>query len=245
VPEHWTAFGKRRGGNCCDLMYATTFGDAILNYLYSIVEAVTRAALWTVGLDSSVGRLHTDKNGRASLALDVMEPARPDVDAWLLDVLERRVFSPSEFAELPDSDRRISTKVARELSEIALRWRSLIGPVVEQVASAILASHRPAAKLALHLTHTHHRTAARRSLAHRTEPGSVDVPPIAAIPSVVAPPVKVAARCIITGRYGRGGIPSRVKRERSLQLNAVQPRQLKSVRPARRPMAGRRPSARA
>jgi hypothetical protein len=117
----------------------------------------------------------------------VVEPARPDVDAWLFDVLERRIFSPSEFAELSDGVCRISAKLTRELSEIAPRWRSLIGPVVEQVASAILASHKPTAKLALHLTHSHHRTAARRSLAYRTEPNSVDaLPAMAILPA--APP---------------------------------------------------------
>jgi CRISPR-associated protein Cas1 len=46
-------------------MYATSPANAILNYLYAILETETRVALYTVGLDPSVGILHTDRNGRA------------------------------------------------------------------------------------------------------------------------------------------------------------------------------------
>jgi CRISPR-associated endonuclease Cas1 len=200
VPEHWLTFGRRRSGKGGNAMQATTPANAILNYLYAILETEARIALLTVGLDPSLGILHADKDGRASLALDVMETLRPDVDTWLLNVLASRVFSPTEFVELPDGVCRISAKLTRELAETAPRWRALLGPVVERVASSILAAHKPTAKLALHLTHTHHRTAVQRSLAHRTDPGSVDMAPVLAISPPAGPPAKVAASCVECGK---------------------------------------------
>jgi CRISPR/Cas system-associated endonuclease Cas1 len=37
--------------------------------------------------------LHADQRNRDSLALDAMEPVRGNVDAFLLDLLEDRVFT--------------------------------------------------------------------------------------------------------------------------------------------------------
>lgn len=44
-----------------------------------------------------MGVLHADLPARDSLALDLMEPVRPDVDAYVLDLLSVRVFRASYF----------------------------------------------------------------------------------------------------------------------------------------------------
>jgi CRISPR-associated protein Cas1 len=41
-------------------------------------------------LDPRLGIVHADAKGRQSLALDLMEPVRPEVDAFVLDMIERR-----------------------------------------------------------------------------------------------------------------------------------------------------------
>jgi hypothetical protein len=45
------------------------------------------------GLVELFGVLHADQRNRDSLALDAMEPVRGNVDAFLLDLLEDRVFT--------------------------------------------------------------------------------------------------------------------------------------------------------
>lgn len=58
--------------------------NAILNYLYAILEAEARLAIAALGLDPGLGFLHFDTRTRDSLACDVLEPVRPEVDAYLL-----------------------------------------------------------------------------------------------------------------------------------------------------------------
>jgi hypothetical protein len=52
--------------------------NAILNYLYAILEAETRLACLTLGLDPGLGIVHADHRDRDSFALDLMEaPDQP------------------------------------------------------------------------------------------------------------------------------------------------------------------------
>jgi CRISPR-associated protein Cas1 len=60
----------------------------MLNYLYALLEAETTIACHAVGLDPTIGIVHADNRGRDSLALDLMETARPKVDAYVLDLLQ-------------------------------------------------------------------------------------------------------------------------------------------------------------
>jgi CRISPR/Cas system-associated endonuclease Cas1 len=44
-----------------------------------------------------VGVVHADNPYRDSFAYDVMEPIRPDVDAWLLDFVQNHKFTVKGF----------------------------------------------------------------------------------------------------------------------------------------------------
>ena len=57
--------------------------NAILNYCYSVAAAEARIAVIEAGCDPGLGVLHLDRQGRASFALDVLEPVRPHVDAYV------------------------------------------------------------------------------------------------------------------------------------------------------------------
>lgn len=52
-----------------------------LNYAYGVTLGRVAAALHGAGACLSIGFLHADKPGRASLAYDALEPLRPIIDA--------------------------------------------------------------------------------------------------------------------------------------------------------------------
>lgn len=51
--------------------------NALLSFLYTLLALDVQSALESVGLDPYVGFFHTDRPGRAGLALDMMEELRP------------------------------------------------------------------------------------------------------------------------------------------------------------------------
>ena len=55
VPGHWRTFGTRTSPLTGSPRLAANPANAILNYLYALVEAETRIALLTVGLDPALG----------------------------------------------------------------------------------------------------------------------------------------------------------------------------------------------
>ena len=82
VPDHWRTFGARVSLLTGSPRLAANPANAILNYLYSLLEAEARLAASAMGLDPGLGVLHMDTTARGSLACDLMEPCRADVDAY-------------------------------------------------------------------------------------------------------------------------------------------------------------------
>jgi CRISP-associated protein Cas1 len=65
--------------------------NALLSYLYTLLTYEVASALETVGLDPYVGYLHSDRPGRPSLALDLMEELRPIfADRLALTLINRK-----------------------------------------------------------------------------------------------------------------------------------------------------------
>lgn len=72
--------------------------NAMLSFAYSLLSHDCASALESVGLDAYVGFLHTDRPGRASLALDLMEELRPCMaDRFVLTLINNRMIKPEEF----------------------------------------------------------------------------------------------------------------------------------------------------
>lgn len=72
--------------------------NALLSFVYTLLTNMTASALETVGLDPYVGFMHTDRPGRVSLALDLMEELRPVfADRFVLSLINKRIVSPSGF----------------------------------------------------------------------------------------------------------------------------------------------------
>jgi CRISP-associated protein Cas1 len=72
--------------------------NALLSFGYSLLMHDCASALQAVGLDPAVGFLHTDRPGRLSLALDLMEEFRPVVvDRLVISMINQRQLKPADF----------------------------------------------------------------------------------------------------------------------------------------------------
>lgn len=72
--------------------------NALLSFCYSILTNDCIAALQGVGLDPYVGFMHTDRPGRASLALDLVEEFRPVLaDRFVLTLVNTGAVKPDDF----------------------------------------------------------------------------------------------------------------------------------------------------
>lgn len=72
--------------------------NALLSFLYTILEHDVSSALETVGLDPESGFFHTDRSGRRSLALDLMEEFRAYlVDRLVLSLINLKQISGDGF----------------------------------------------------------------------------------------------------------------------------------------------------
>jgi CRISPR-associated endonuclease Cas1 len=134
VPVKWTRFDSRASALTHGPRAATNPINALLNYVYSLLESETRLALLAAGLDPTLGVLHADQRNRDSFALDAMEPIRPAVDAFVLDLLEERVLTSRDFVELPNGVCRVRTPLTHDLAVTLPRWRQLVAPVVAHLA---------------------------------------------------------------------------------------------------------------
>jgi hypothetical protein len=119
--------------------------NAILNYLYCLLESESRLAAVARGLDPGLGVLHVDTKARDSLACDLMEPVRPQVDAFLLDWITREPLKRQWFFEKSDGNCRLMAPFTAQLSETAPMWGRAVAPFAEWVTRALWSS---SAKLA-------------------------------------------------------------------------------------------------
>src|SRR5882762_5802026 len=119
--------------------------NAILNYLYALLEAEARLAAAALGLDPGFGVLHADQQARDSLACDLMEPIRPQVDAYLGDWITRQPLKREWFFEESNGNCRLTGPFTMRLSETAATWGRAVAPIAEWVAQAFWSPSRKSA----------------------------------------------------------------------------------------------------
>jgi len=79
--------------------------NALLSLGYALLRHDVQSAVNIVGFDPYLGYLHTQRYGRPSLALDLMEEFRPlVVDAVVLSALNRKTIAPTDFTTEPLSN---------------------------------------------------------------------------------------------------------------------------------------------
>ena len=87
--------------------------NAMLSFVYTLLTNQITSALEVVGLDPCVGYLHTERPGRASLALDLIEEFRAVyADRFVLSLINKKIINKKNFtkkengAVLMDDDSR-------------------------------------------------------------------------------------------------------------------------------------------
>ena len=63
-----------------------------------------------------------------------MEPVRPHVDAFVLNLARTRTFSAKDFAETREGACRLASSLAQELAPTMATWAKLVAPYAEAVA---------------------------------------------------------------------------------------------------------------
>lgn len=140
VPEHWRTFGTRKSPLTESPRLAVNPPNAMLNYLYALLESQARLASAALGLDPGLGVMHVDSRTHDSLACDLMEPVRPQVDAYLLDWISREPLQREWFFEKRDGNCRLMGSLAVQLSQTARVWSHALAPLVEWVARMLWAT---------------------------------------------------------------------------------------------------------
>jgi hypothetical protein len=140
VPAHWRTFGVRRSPLTGSPRSAANPANALLNYLYALLEAEARIAALAVGLDPGMGVLHADQRGRDSLACDLMEAVRPAVDGYVLDLLQARTFALRDFFETRQGGCRLLPPLTHLLAETAPAWARAVAPIAEWIARQLHAA---------------------------------------------------------------------------------------------------------
>jgi CRISPR-associated endonuclease Cas1 len=146
VPDHWRSFGSRISPLTGSPRLAANPPNAILNYLYALLEAEARGAASAMGLDASLGVLHADTPHRDSLALDLLEPARAQVDSYVIGYFLRHPLRKEWFFEERNGNARLMSSLVLRLTETIPMWGRAIAPVAEWVAQALWNSSRSKSK---------------------------------------------------------------------------------------------------
>lgn len=89
--------------------------NAMLSFVYTLLTNMETSALESVGLDPCVGYLHTERPGRVSLALDMMEELRAVLtDRFVLSLVNKKMITGKNFTQkengavlLDDNGRRL------------------------------------------------------------------------------------------------------------------------------------------
>lgn len=128
--------------------------NALLSFVYTLLVHDVTSALESNGLDPCVGYLHTERPGRPSLALDLMEEFRPVLaDRLVLSLINRRQIKPGGFRTL-ESGAVEMDEVTRK--EVLAAWQKrkqeeVRHPFIEEEAPVGLFPHLQALLLARHL----------------------------------------------------------------------------------------------
>jgi len=172
VPEHWRTFGTRKSPLTGSPRLAVTPAGAMLNYLYAVLQSEAIVAAAALGMDPGLGFIHVDAPPRASLACDLMEAIRPQVDSYVLSRLQQPL-KREWFFEQRDGNCRLMGSFAVRLSETAPIWARAVAPVAEWVARTLWQrTNKPARQLLppTRLTQRHKREAKGSSPAPVPEP---------------------------------------------------------------------------
>lgn len=132
IPQHWLYVGNRISPFTYTPRKAANPTNALLNLSYAFLEVDARVACKKAGLDPDFGFLHLDKIDRSSFIYDLMEPVRPQVDSFILDLVMSGKFQPGDFHETREGVCRVDPDLAVKLAE-----RLNVKPLLEEIAGEL------------------------------------------------------------------------------------------------------------
>jgi CRISP-associated protein Cas1 len=112
-PPSWCEFNNRSGRLGGSPQHATHPANAMLNYAYSIVASMCVRSLYAAGFDPALGFLHADSDGRYSLAYDLLELLRADIDAAILTWVAAHRWRRADFPVTRSAIVRVHPNLAR------------------------------------------------------------------------------------------------------------------------------------
>ena len=96
--------------------------NALLSFVYTLLTNTITSALETVGLDPYVGYLHTDRPGRASLSLDLIEEFRAVLaDRFVLSLINRKMITGKEFKKQENGAVRMDDEARKR---VLVEWQN-------------------------------------------------------------------------------------------------------------------------
>ena len=94
-----------------------------LSFVYTLLANSMASALEAVGLDPYVGFMHTDRPGRCSLALDMMEELRSSfADRFVLTLINKKIVTGKQFKK-SENGAVILKEDARKV--VLIEWQKL------------------------------------------------------------------------------------------------------------------------
>ena len=76
--------------------------NATLSLAYTLLHHRAAQTAWALGLDPLLGFLHEPAHGRESLAADLIEPWRPEVEEWIWRLFAEQRLRKDHFSPQPD-----------------------------------------------------------------------------------------------------------------------------------------------
>ncbi len=102
--------------------------NALMSFAYSLAGGMCTSALEAAGLDPFVGFLHTDRPGRRSLALDMVEEFRGALcDRFVLSLINKRVVSVRDFEQRENGSVLLTEEGRRKFIKA---WQGRKGEVI-------------------------------------------------------------------------------------------------------------------
>lgn len=96
--------------------------NALLSFVYTLLTNQIVAALESVGLDPYVGYLHTERPGRASLALDLIEELRAVLaDRFVLSLINKKIITGKNFVKKENGAVLMSDDLRKKL---LIEWQN-------------------------------------------------------------------------------------------------------------------------
>ncbi len=112
--------------------------NALLSLCYTLVHFEILREIEMIGLDPMIGFYHQFDYGRESLACDLVEPYRPDVDRFVYEIFKKREFTPEDFATDNERPGCYLKKTSRQrFYQFYEDWAKVLRPLWEEEVKSL------------------------------------------------------------------------------------------------------------